>query len=73
MNGHAYSLIAVKQVMDAATFDMTTIVQLRNPWGDFEWKGDWSDESEKWTPEIKQMIGFKGEDDGTFWMSLEDM
>lgn len=25
------------------------LVKLRNPWGKGEWKGDWSDESYKWT------------------------
>ena len=29
------------------------IVKLRNPWGSGEWKGDWSDSSSKWTPELK--------------------
>jgi len=23
---------------------------MRNPWGTGEWKGDWSDNSKKWTP-----------------------
>jgi len=23
---------------------------VRNPWGSFEWKGDLSDHSSKWTP-----------------------
>jgi hypothetical protein len=26
-------------------------VKLRNPWGDTEWTGRWSDGSKEWTPE----------------------
>ena len=47
-------------------------MQLRNPWGDFEWKGNWSDESDLWTEDTKAQVDFKDED-GLFWMSLEDM
>jgi len=27
---------------------------MRNPWGDGEWTGDWSDGSNLWTPELKK-------------------
>ena len=36
VSGHAYSLIQARQ-----TSDGHRLVQLRNPWGDFEWNGDW--------------------------------
>ena len=29
--------------------NFTKIVNVRNPWGSFEWKGDWSDNSPCWT------------------------
>ena len=41
---HSYGLIGVVEVKDR--FDDTVqLVKLRNPWGDFEWNGDWSDDS----------------------------
>lgn len=48
------------------------IVCVRNPWGKFEWRGDWSDASEKWTEEAQALVGFVAGEDGIFWMSVED-
>lgn len=50
---HSYGLLAAKEVKDA-NGDVVQLVQLRNPWGDFEWRGDWGDESDCWTPETKK-------------------
>jgi hypothetical protein len=48
---------------------------LRNPWGKFEWGGDWSDHSSLWDeyPEVKDFCKPILEDgDGQFWMAYED-
>lgn len=37
--GHAYSVIIAKEVKGQR------LVNIRNPWGGFEWDGDWSDQS----------------------------
>lgn len=49
------------------------LYQLRNPWGDFEWKGDWGDDSDCWTDESKRLAGWTNEEDGTFFMCEEDL
>ena len=41
--GHAYSIIK------ADDYKGVKLLQIRNPWGSFEWDGDWSDNSPKWT------------------------
>lgn len=41
--GHAYSVITAKEIKG------NRLLNLRNPWGDFEWNGDWSDKSPLWT------------------------
>lgn len=69
--GHAYSLIAVKQLSNG-----TQLVCIRNPWGIVEWSGDWSDNSSLWTPSLKQELGEQFStfgDDGLFWMSFQDL
>ena len=49
---HAYTLLDAATVTDS-TGKKHRIVQLRNPWGHFEWKGDWGDQSSCWTDEWK--------------------
>jgi len=66
--GHAYSIIQVKEVVSQVG-DYFKILNIRNPYNVFEWKGDWSDNSEKWTDEIRQKIQpSTQEEDGSFWM-----
>jgi calpain-15 len=48
-------------------------LNIRNPWGGFEWDGDWSDNSPQWTQEFIDLVkpNLDG-DDGTFWMCFSD-
>jgi len=49
------------------------LLNIRNPWGSFEWDGDWSDKSPNWTKELKDETNPVLDDtDGTFWMCFED-
>ena len=50
IDNHAYSLLSTKIVTDYKTNEEVKLLQLRNPYGFREWKGDWSDQSEKWSP-----------------------
>ena len=51
---HAYAII------DAQTVDTSrgqvNLLMIRNPWGQEESKGDWSDNSPKWTATIKRQL-----------------
>jgi len=66
---HAYSILKCKEV------DGVKFLRIRNPWGEGEWNGDWSDKSPLWTDEWrnKKFVGkYNFEDDGTFFMKFED-
>ena len=63
---HAYSIISTHQL------DNYRVLKLRNPWGQFEWKGDFSDNSSLWNDEYKRKVGFTSADDGVFFMTVED-
>ena len=50
------------------------LVKLRNPWGNGEWQGLWSDNSPAWDfyPELKKRVGHTSEDDGEFFIQWVD-
>ena len=49
------------------------MLNMRNPWGNFEWQGDWSDNSPLWTEEMRKAAGNPElHNDGTFWMCYDD-
>lgn len=60
-------------VLSAKTVDSVQLLKLRNPWGHYEWRGDWSDTSSLWTPEALSEMEMEGHtDDGVFCMALPD-
>merc|ERR1711991_34156 len=71
MSGHAYSLLDVAKITDDKGKDWK-LCKVRNPWGGFEWNGDWSDESPLWTPRLKKELDLTVEDDGTFWIDWDN-
>ena len=67
--GHAYT------VLKAVYFRGKRFLKIRNPWGNSEWTGRWSDGSREWTAEwldalnpLEHSFG----DDGVFIMEYED-
>ena len=69
--GHAYSLLNAKEGF--FNNKQIQLLQLRNPWGRGEWKGDWSDTSPQWTEETKKHFGYENTEDGIFWMEAENV
>jgi len=64
---HAYTVLGC-----AILSNGQKLVKMRNPWSSETFKGDWSRNSDKWTPELKAEVGEDGADDGVFFMSLVD-
>lgn len=71
VDAHAYSLINSFDEKDPKS-NPVRLFQIRNPWGFKEWTGDWSDKSDKWTPELKAATKMEVKDDGVFFISFED-
>jgi hypothetical protein len=66
--GHAYSVLKVVE------HNGNQLIQCRNPWGQGEWLGKWSDKNAfgEWTPEMKAACKYTDANDGKFWMSIDD-
>ena len=64
---HAYVVLGV---VELSTGDR--LVRLRNPWASEMYIGDWSDDSNKWTSELRNEAGSTQADDGIFFMSVDD-
>ncbi|XP_061080883.1 calpain-8 [Conger conger] len=72
VKGHAYSLTGAAEVHLHGT--PVQLVRIRNPWGQVEWTGAWSDNSREWDsvrPEEKIKLDHSAED-GEFWMAYSD-
>uniref|UniRef100_A0A3Q4N6A2 Calpain 1, (mu/I) large subunit b n=1 Tax=Neolamprologus brichardi TaxID=32507 RepID=A0A3Q4N6A2_NEOBR len=67
VKGHAYSVTGLRQVS-------SLLIRIRNPWGQVEWTGAWSDNSSEWnaidSAEKDEMLCKM--EDGEFWMSFQE-
>ncbi|XP_050718947.1 calpain-5-like isoform X3 [Eriocheir sinensis] len=83
VKGHAYGITACKKINigDTGLFSIfkgaqkVRMVRLKNPWGEKEWNGAFSDGSPEWSKvsaSERQKLGLTFEDDGEFWMTFED-
>ncbi|KAM9827000.1 LOW QUALITY PROTEIN: calpain-1 catalytic subunit [Neosynchiropus ocellatus] len=72
VKGHAYSVTGVDEVVYRG--NMTKLVRIRNPWGEIEWTGAWSDNSREWDSVDRSVRGRlqNRSEDGEFWMSFSD-
>ncbi len=74
IGAHCY-LIVSAHLVNLQSGEQIRLIKLRNPWGKYEWTGDWSDNSVKWTEEITKIINYdttKAKNDGVFFISFED-
>ncbi|XP_053478742.1 calpain-5a [Ictalurus furcatus] len=81
VKGHAYAVTDVHKVrlgqglLAFFKSEKLTMIRMRNPWGEKEWNGPWSDSSEEWKKVSKserEKLGVTVRDDGEFWMTFDD-
>jgi hypothetical protein len=74
VGGHAYSLLAGYEIDYQGR--KLKLVKLRNPWGDKEWTGPWSDTSNEWnyldTQTKSKLLFDRRTNDGIFFMEFPD-
>uniref|UniRef100_A0A669DXB0 Calpain 1, (mu/I) large subunit a n=1 Tax=Oreochromis niloticus TaxID=8128 RepID=A0A669DXB0_ORENI len=80
VKGHAYSVTGLKESLPDRKSRVNfhgnneRLIRIRNPWGQVEWTGAWSDNSPEWDqidPSEREDLHLQMED-GEFWMSFSD-
>ncbi|TRM58121.1 hypothetical protein BD626DRAFT_189990 [Schizophyllum amplum] len=69
LSDHSYSVLRIVEARGKR------FLVLRNPWGESEWTGPWSDGSREWTQEwleVLPQLGHRFGDDGEFVMEYKD-
>uniref|UniRef100_A0A8C5FAF5 Calpain 2, (m/II) large subunit b n=1 Tax=Gadus morhua TaxID=8049 RepID=A0A8C5FAF5_GADMO len=69
VKGHAYSLTGAVEVGYRGRQEK--LIRVRNPWGQVEWTGAWSDGSSEWNSVEGECPNANAED-GEFWMSFTE-
>lgn len=78
---HAYSLLSAVEIYenqgkysrDPNRGRKIRLILMRNPWGQNEWKGEWSDFDVKWKdPALRKLLDHETTDDGCFYMLWKD-
>ncbi|KAM9201712.1 calpain-3 isoform 3-T3 [Dugong dugon] len=73
VKGHAYSVTGLEETLFKD--EKVKLVRLRNPWGQVEWKGSWSDGWKDWSfvdKDEKARLQYQVTENGEFWMSYDD-
>ncbi|KAI4891014.1 hypothetical protein NFI96_026721 [Prochilodus magdalenae] len=70
VKGHAYSLTGATEVHYQGRLEK--LVRMRNPWGQVEWTGAWSDGSSEWNSVDPSERPSANAEDGEFWMSFSE-
>ncbi|KAM8878694.1 calpain-9 [Spinachia spinachia] len=72
VKGHAYSITGLEEV--SVRGKTVQLIRVRNPWGQVEWNGPWSDGSQEWNyvnaADKNRLL--QQSDNGEFWMEFGD-
>ncbi|XP_040286488.1 calpain-2 catalytic subunit-like [Bufo bufo] len=70
--GHMYSITGAEEV--TCDGKVVKIIRMRNPWGDTEWNGPFSDNADEWgkvDPDVRAKL-YVDKLDGETWMPFDD-
>ena len=72
MIGHAYSITSCQRIKNINTSERYRLLRLRNPWGEIEFNGRFSDlDNENWS-QMNKDLRDDDDDNGEFWIEFKD-
>ena len=74
LSGHSYPVVGFfESVSDETEDEQVCLVKLHNPWGSsVDNFGEWSNDSARWTPGLREQLGCFSNDDTFFFMTFDD-
>ena len=72
---HAFTILGICTVEKNG--QEVKLIKVRNPWGEEEYKGPWSDQSGEWTPDLRKDVerklgdALKPNNEGIYFMDLD--
>ncbi len=82
---HGYSILGIYELVrqpdgsfrrlssaDSPSAANLRLLKVRNPWSSVEWRGDFSDNSANWTPQLKKELSLAESEDGIFFITAKD-
>ena len=67
---YCYAILDTQEVK--AIKGAERIIKLRDPWKQKTWSGEWSAQSNKWTPALIKKLNPEGLTDEVFWIGIND-
>lgn len=69
---HAFAVTNLEEV------DGIKLLQLKNPWSHMRWKGNYSENDTRWTPELQRILNYDPKvaqtvDNGVFWIDYNSL
>lgn len=69
---HAFAVINMAEV------DGIKLLMLKNPWSHLRWKGNYSEQDSRWTPELQNILNYdpkiaQSVDNGIFWIDYHSL
>lgn len=71
ISGIVYSILDAREVIDSFR-RKHLIIKVKIPWGNFQWKGDFSYNSLHWTRELKQQLCDFDQKERLYWFKIEE-
>jgi len=70
VQNHAYNVFGLYDITKDNGQEVT-LVKLRNPWGEEEYFGPWSDSSSLWTDYTKSQVDYENKNNGEFYIDID--